>query len=199
MFRAVIFARPRSLPVFKRARRSYRNAVEHDREEREEDGSYFSPNTTLGPSSSFSLPIIAIQRGTIPRNRFSITRSEARETFSTMRNYTLRTGSRLRRANTRPDRGVVDAPIKTTNLLLSFETRQRERRGRGGGGETIKAGSVYSNAWNRSSWEYSGGIIYGRFNGETVDEETHERTVFAVTDKSARVEDSIEFSSPRYL
>ena len=61
-----------------------------------------------------SLPIIAIQRGTIPRNRFSITRSEARETFSTMRNYTLRTGSRLRRANTRPDRGVVDAPIKTT-------------------------------------------------------------------------------------
>lgn len=92
------------------------------------------------------------------------------------------TGSRRRRRANKND--------------LTLFSRSKHGRGGGGGGGTIKAGSVYSNAWNRSSWEY---IIYGRFNGETVDEETDKRTAFAVTDKLARVRDSIEFSSARYL
>lgn len=112
-----------------------------------------------------------------------------------MRNYTLRTGSRLRRANTRPDRGVVDAPIKTTNLLLSFETRQREEEEE----EKRSKRDLFTLTRGIGVLGNIRGIIYGRFNGETVDEETHKRTAFAVTDKSARVEDSIEFSSPRYL
>lgn len=91
--------------------------------------------------------IIAIHRGTIPRNAFQspVRRREKhfrRPEITRLNWFSQRCG------NTRPDRAVV-VRIKTSISLSPPPST---------GGRDHQSGSVYSNAWNRTSREYEDNI-----------------------------------------
>lgn len=91
--------------------------------------------------------IIAIHRGTIPRNAFQspVRRREKhfrRPEITRLNWFSLRCG------NTRPDRAVV-VRIKTSIILSPPPST---------GGRDHQSGSVYLNAWNRTSREYEDNI-----------------------------------------